>query len=187
MTRHAPAMNRRFDGTNRRALSIAPGGPGRQLASGAPRSLLAVADVEVVGALGLVGVLPGHDHAVAAGGAVAGVIAVGLGDGECGAGLELGEPPGAAVHRDRDDLRRRPTALGERVEHGAGRRAELGPHVVGQRGPHAVLAGVLIAVAVVGDAVAVAVLAGVVAAAVVGAGGGGVVRVITLVVRLAVA
>src|SRR5215831_8703694 len=99
MTRHARAMNRRFEWTSRRALSVAPAGLGRQLASGAPRSLLAVADVEVVGALGLVGVLPGHDHAIAAGGAVAGVIAVGLGDGEGGAGLELGEPPRVEIGR----------------------------------------------------------------------------------------
>jgi hypothetical protein len=42
------------------------------------RSLFAVADVEVIGTLGLVGVLPGHHHAVAALVAVAGVIAVGL-------------------------------------------------------------------------------------------------------------
>src|SRR5258707_4575731 len=48
-----------------------------QRASRAPRSPIAVADVEVIGALGLVGVLPGHEHAIAAGGAVAGVIAVG--------------------------------------------------------------------------------------------------------------
>ena len=82
MTRHAPAMNRRFDGMNRRAL---PAGLGWQLA-GASRSAVAVADVEVVGALALVGVLPGHDHAIAAPVAIASVIAVGLGHGERGAG-----------------------------------------------------------------------------------------------------
>src|SRR5213078_2417368 len=126
---------------------------------------VAVADVEVIAALGLVGVLPGHDDAVAARAAVAGVVAVGLGDDERGAGLELGEPPGAAGHGDRDDLGDRAAALGERVEDRLDGRTQLGADVVRQAILHAVLAGVLVAVAVVGDAIAVVVVAVAVAGA----------------------
>src|SRR5262245_34497412 len=58
---------------------------------------VAVANVEVIAVRRVVRVAPGHDDAVAPGIAVAGVRAVGVGDGERGAGLELGEPPVAAV------------------------------------------------------------------------------------------